>query len=607
MLPENLLPTTIDACNNISNNYSISNKRYSCKSIDNEKYIEEIAYSYYKKILFIVEHKGIGYLSSKKMKVVLPHLYYKSKDEHLFMASSFHIQQILTIPNFSIDNKFKMLRNIIYLFQMSNFSILKKILLIGFINSVYNCIILNKNINTKFNWYDNKDGLHIANKCFFSVLLNLDSSYKVISKDRIDINLLFIDLEKRFVFNQDTNNTIDYGSYIFENEWKYLERCYRSFMYLLNGLVTYKHREIMFTDLCEANAISGGFQTISNSIYNFPIKREYANNFVFLLKKGRIIVKYWNYSSDDLSNKEKILEIANSINKALGVSVELEVVEFTDETFYFKIKDTKHTLLHKEYLSDYENELINILEGNLSQAFEFAIMQAEENKDSNVVFQLFISYKHHISKKAACQTLLRIYYKEYKLFAQTDSTLQKVTRAIKLCSLLQRIHPFSDANGRTMFFILLPVLLYQMDMWLLRTVYEPWVKLDFYSVEQLAKEIIKLCIPSPEIKGEFNWKKKLSYFEDFRISCALGDKKRVVELLSKQPKLLKHPIFISPISPTIPLLKYLTRYNQSELIDYFLKHPDFNSTSFDDVSACLQLTKNNTVQALLLNYIKKNF
>jgi hypothetical protein len=609
MLPENLLQTTtdIDFCNNIINNHCSLNKKYKCKSIDIEKYIEETALLYYQNIYSIVESKGIGSLYSKTVKVVLPHLHYTSKDEHLFMISSFHMQQILTAPNFSIDNKLKILKKIISLFKMSNFSKLKKILLIGFVDSVYSCIILNNNINTKFNWRDNKDGLQIANKRFFSLLLNLDSSYKAISKDIIAINLLFVDLEKRFIFNNDINNITDYGTYIFENEWKYLERCYRSFMYLLNVLVADKHRKIIFTDLCEANAISGGFQGISSSIYNLPIKKEYANNLLSLLKKGRIVAKHWSYSSDGLSNEEKSVEIVNSINKSLGLESGLEVVESIGTNFYFKVNNTKHTLFHRGYLSNDENELINILEGNTSQAFEFTIVQAEENKDSSVVLQLLISYKHHTSKKHACEALLRIYYKEYQLFANSENILQKVTRAIKLCSLLQRIHPFSDANGRIMFFILLPVLLYQMDMWLLRTVYEPWVKLDFYSAEQLAKEIIKLCVPAPVIKREFNWKKNLSYFEDFRVSCALGDTKRVIGLLNQHPQLLKKPIFISPISSTVPLLKYLTMYNQYELIDYLLEHLNFTEVSFEDVSECLQLTRDKYVKALLLNYIKKNF
>ena len=287
-------------CNNISDNCYDLNKRHSCKHIDVENYIAKAAFAYYQKISFIVENKGIGYLYSKKIKVVLPHLHYKSNDENLFMISSFHIQEILTSKNLSIANKINILKKIIDLFKQSNFSTFKKRLLIGFIGNVYNCTILNYHFNNNCSWHNNDDGMNIANTSFFYSLLNLDSSYKAISKDLISISLLFIDLEKRFIVNSNTNKIIDYGPYIFENEWKYLERCYRSFMFLLNNLVTNKHKEITFIDICNANAIFGGFQGISTSTYNFPIKKEYANNFLYLLKQGKILDKHFNYSSGDL-------------------------------------------------------------------------------------------------------------------------------------------------------------------------------------------------------------------------------------------------------------------------------------------------------------------
>ena len=183
-------------------------------------------------------------------------------------------------------------------------------------------------------------------------------------------------------------------------------------------------------------------------------------------------------------------------------------------------------------------------------------------------------------KLLVCEEMLSQYY---KLIAHKKDTLDILEEALSICCNLQRHHPFPDANGRLLFFILLPVLLYQKGIWLTETLDAPWTLIDFRLPREIARQFLPLCIKRPLFNKDLNWKVALSELEHVRLLCAMGDTGAFKEAINKKPELLN--ISFRPTDTSLLVIAALN--NHTEIVRYILmNHP--NKVNQEEVNELLE-------------------
>ena len=145
-----------------------------------------------------------------------------------------------------------------------------------------------------------RPGTNYLNTCIYNkqIASKLEQNKHVASQLKqypLSIDLICIEEEKRFIHKTDKNKLIDLGAHVFDNEWLYMERCYRAFLYLLNTQIG-SFRDVSFDDLRNTNAITGSNITMSagygNVYYGCYIHIKLQDT-GFLFMKTTIFIVYF--------------------------------------------------------------------------------------------------------------------------------------------------------------------------------------------------------------------------------------------------------------------------------------------------------------------------
>jgi hypothetical protein len=552
-----------------------------CK-VDNSNYsITTLkAHNIFQTISTAIEKSQIGTSFPPARNSILPVIYFTNKP-CFFKINSIKIQKLFVDSSLTIAEKFEVLDKIYQLLQNSNFSETQLFYAKNFILSAYNCLQICRDINLKVNFSEHCKMVNSAN--LYNFLFNKELSvekkqiysliYKQLLEYPISLDLIFIEEESRFIYQTKyPDKIIDLGAHAFDNEWLYMERCYRAFIYLLNKQIR-EISNINFTNLREVNAILGGYTTSATKsvVYGCDIPRNYGNQFIHLIKQGIICDMNFQYSTATINSSQKIFELENFIYCSLGVIIKLEEIVVKGNK-YFKIKspackDNSFTIKTNE-------QLLKDLQGQTKdKAFIFDIVKIDDYN-----FNLKIRYCYYKPKEDTCQQLLNIYYKKIKKLSTIE---QKVSLAVSTCALLQRIHPFLDANGRTLFFILLPILLYQLGIWPIKMLCNPWILLDLSPAKDLARLILDICIPAPKFHSTIDtWNKYMTISENIRINCALGNITIIRDLLEENPNLILNPIINDPLHIKFNILDFSIIHKQQKMFIFLFNQYPKNQLTF---------------------------
>jgi hypothetical protein len=255
-----------------------------------------------------------------------------------------------------------------------------------------------------------------------------------------------------------------------------------------------------------------------------------------LLKQGVLCDANLKYDDGNMSIESRLTKLQNFFKKIFHIDIPLYAIE-NKGNVYFCVKSENNN--KNINLSDADQQLLNDLRGKTdNKAFVFQI--GEFGKKPEYALNLKIQYIYSKTRKDVCQQLLDIYYKKIKEFP--EDTRKKISLAIGLCVMLQRMHIFTDANGRTIFFVLLPILLYQMHIWLTRMFKDPWLFIDLASPEEITEKILPLCIPTPVFKNKIAFYDNIKLEELIRIGASLGNLKLIKSILLLDSYILYYTI-----------------------------------------------------------------
>jgi hypothetical protein len=528
-----------------------------------------------------------------------------------FKRVSVHLQYLIIDTKLSDAQKITTLEQLIIKIDHSQLLSTQKLIARDLITSVIICLKLNIDINASASWQD-AASIDITNStCFYSkngfpqVNKNNPMLARQLRLYPISIDLLCIEAEKRFKKSRlyHNNNIIDLGMLVLDNEWLYMERCYRGFLYLLNLQQQTNKAKISFANLRNVNAILGGYSAYPKTHYCCNIASDMGYEFLQLIKQGLITPSNnFKYSSNELSIAERQQELELFFHRKLNITVKLKQVIFNDQ-IYFVVNSPVATSA-KSSLSQQEQQLLDDLHGKTdSKAFIFIINNREDKFADTHPIIMDIYYCYSQDRALVCQQLLDIYYKKITEFP--ENTFKKINLAVALCSLIQRIHPFCDANGRTLFFILLPILLYQMDIWLTRMITDPWLLLEFANPEIITEMILPLCVAAPKFSRQVDWHKYMSLTEIMRTSIALGDLTTIKQLITKQPSLLSQKIIVSPINNAVSLLEHCIKNDQLQILQLLLHSLEqLTQIELANLLAVCDSLQRHAIKQELINYFK---
>jgi hypothetical protein len=566
------------------------------------------AHNVFQSISTAIKESQIGNAYYSTCNSILPVIHLINKP-CFFKINSTNIQKLFVDSLLTLAEKFEVLDKTYQLLEQSNFSEAQLFYAKHFILSAYNCLQICRDINLnaishetfQIASFDNiynflsKKPLTIEKKQIYSFISQQLLEYP------ISLDLMFIEEESRFTTTRKhPDKIVDLGAHAFDNEWLYMERCYRAFIYLLNKQIK-EISNINFTDLREVNAILGGYTSSinKNSVYCCDIPRNYGHQFINLVRQGIICDTNFQYSAINLDSYQRIFELEFFIYRSLGVVIKLEEIVFQGNK-YFKIKSS--TGQDNSLTAKKKEQLLKDLHGQTNnKAFIFNIGQIDDYN-----FYLQIQYCYYKQRDDTCQQLLGIYYKEIKNFSTIE---QKVSLAVSLCSLLQRIHPFLDANGRTLFFILFPVLLYQMGIWPIKMLRNPWVLLELTPAKNLAHQILDVCIPAPKFQSTITaWNKYITVTEKMRINCALGNIAIIKDLLEEDPNIILNPIINDPLHITFNILEFSIIHKQQQMFIFLFNRYPKSQLTFSMLLYLLDRSieyHQIEIFEYLLNYMKK--
>jgi hypothetical protein len=529
-----------------------------------------------------------------------------------FKRISMHLQYLIVNTKLNDSQKITTLEQLIIKINHSQLLATQKLIASDLINSVITCLKLSIDVNASALWQD-AASIDITNStCFYSkngfpkVNKNNPMLAKQLMLYPISIDLLCIEAEKRFKssFWSHNDNITDLGMHVLDNEWLYMEKCYRGFLYLLKLQQQTNNAKISFTDLRNVNAILGGYSAYPTTHYSCKVASDMGYEFLQLIKQGLIANNNsFKDSYEGISVIERMQELELFFEAKLNIKIKLKPVIFNDQIYFAVNTPTKTSA--QSSLNQQEQQLLDDLHGKTNnKAFLFVINKESQCTDVHPIV-IDIYYYYSQDKPLVCQQLLDIYYKKITDFP--ENTIKKINLAVSLCSIMQRIHPFCDANGRTLFFILLPILLYQMNIWLTRMIPNPWLLLEFANPEIITEMILPLCVAAPKFTTQVDWHKYMSLTETMRISIALGDLTKINELITKQPSLLSQKITISPMIDTIGLLEHCINHDQLtvlQLLLHSLPKEQLKQIQLTNLLAVCDSLQHHAIKEELIKYFK---
>ena len=346
------------------------------------------------------------------------------------------------------------------------------------------------------------------------------------------------------------------------NECGYLERCYRGFFELLNQLAAAPEGwRLSISDINRAAAIVGTTFCDKSTHYAAAVKAEDVYDFCNVMTPGNVcmdsegddIFKYIKPQPDKQSaDKIRMAAItqAREYLKGHDIDIRLEWYKVVDDYLMFKVR----------YNSD------------------------DKQRDGQAVLDHY-----------------------YRTVAEKKSDLEIVEAAVEAACMLQRMHLYTDGNGRIQFFMVLSVLLYQQGFWLKRTLDDPWFLVDSAYPETIARMLLPLCEKRPVFTTPIDWRTHVSGAENVRLLCAMGETEAFKEAIHQRPELLSHTFRPNDLT----LLGSAVLCNQESIVEYILnRYPD--RVSSEDVCELIRLLDQSNfspdvtkrLRMLLTNYLK---
>ena len=353
------------------------------------------------------------------------------------------------------------------------------------------------------------------------------------------------------------------GFLSFENEPGYILRTQAAFVAALN--IIFEKGRLDYADLIIINAIAGGFVSKVDMHYPFNIKHNDLNSLKASTQGNNL------FELQALMNRSQCLGEKRIIRK-------VNTIIERDSNFINDCKiDTENT---KNYYKGTDLHLSCDLR-----------VRFKAPKNPHDMISGHISYQGKTSKPQRVQDLLDAYFKSCVIIRTRNlDTQQKmsqfVTLAVKLSRELIRVHPFFDANGRALYFILVPILLLHEGYWVNGMPTNPWA-IDWCSLDVQVAKIIPYCKPISfsKLKSKVDLKANLPIKEQMRIACVLGDINTFKQLADNNSSLLN-----TIIRPTnLNFLQLAIASDQVEIVKYLIVTPSFsnyNPGSTDIIGCC---------------------
>jgi hypothetical protein len=431
-----------------------------------------------------------------------------------------------------------------------------------------------------------EDQIHFASEVLVAALnymqLNLYTNLSIHTnnlsnktEDRLDIHNLFIDgniLYKDFnSYNLNLNNK---GPFVFDYNYRSIERCVRAFSYMLHNRINKQNTRVTFRELQDVNSILGGKKISKNKTQFIKVSNEFKTQILYMLTIGYISYLVYDDGHWVQYNKQQLESlISNSLQDDICLD------EFDSITESYRISklhlDANNIAAAKKYL---ENLDIMCNTGNLHKSLsgidKTCMLKHNFYLTSDALY-INTSYIYDKPKIDVVKSLLASYY---KVLDTTSSKINIIKIAVWLCCTLESIHPFDDANNKTLFYTLLPILLYENNMWLTRALYNSWQQLSLFSSEDKYKYILQLCTNLPQIDADFTWDANISLNEKFRISCAIGDVNALNDILKKNPHMIGISVIVSPNKPHINPVEFALLYGQKDVVQLLLSYEAWQPT-----------------------------
>ena len=200
-----------------------------------------------------------------------------------------------------------------------------------------------------------------------------------------------------------------------------------------------------------------------------------------------------------------------------------------------------------------------------SADFDYQLtLRPKEDKQEVVV--IIVLYIGAISKQEKARMLLNAYYEAVENSASSEHPLEFAARAVELCRDLQRLHVFSDGNGR-LFFALLSALLVD-GGWLPHKMPDnPW-KVDLCSAKAYAKEIVLSKLPNTkQCSDAIDWPIGQAIIHKVKLACQEGDLQRLKTMMSSDrslhaltlvPPTQRSLMFVAVAAGQLAIVKYLS-------------------------------------------------
>lgn len=328
--------------------------------------------------------------------------------------------------------------------------------------------------------------------------------------------------------------------FILNDELNYLERCLRAFMWLLNTLADSPDKELSMCDINQAAAVVGSNFCSKENHYGIVVQKEARPPVLIEIMKQSAII-----NASPLPNEEFYERVEAYLQCKLN------------DTFKKANKSVIWTPPAKQ------------LKAEGGSYFKLALVAANDSTGTSTFKIAFFSS----NKQKDGQKVLEHYYRMIDAIkndpdARENNDLDIVEAAVEACCKLQRQHPFNDGNGRILFFILLPILLYQQGFWLRKTVDDPWRLVDSIPPRKIAERLLPLCEKRPVFPAPIDWQLGVPEAERVRLLCAMGKTEAFIKTVEQRPELLKHTFRPSNLT----LLSIAARNHHSEIVEHILTH-----------------------------------
>jgi hypothetical protein len=464
--------------------------------------------------------------------------------ENFFMPLSKSIYDFIKTTTISFEDKIDIIRYAIRRMYDSECCFTEE--QINFISEIFIVILdytyLNSYINNSIKLDHNTDHyLDIHN-----LFINGSSLYKDLNSYKLNLN--------------------NKGPFVFDYNYRSIERCTRAFCYMLHNRVSRKNTRVTLKELQDTNAILGGKKLPNSKTQFIKLNHKFNIQIINMLNIGYISCLVYNGKNWVRYNKQ---QLENLISIVLQSDIYLDEFDTVTESYRLSKNhfDSNNFNVSKKYLEDLD---IMCNTKNLHQVLsgidKTCLLKHNFYITANDVY-LNVSYIYDIPKLDIVEKLLDSYY---KILENNNQKKDIIRLATWICCSLETIQPFHNANSRTLFYILLPILLYENNIWLTRTLYNNWENISLLSSPEKYNQILQLCTNLPQIDLDFTWDYHISLNEKFRISCAIGDVNGLRKIFEQKPHMLGAEIFISPSKPQINAVEFALLYGQKEVAKFLL-------------------------------------